>query len=195
MLSDILSYDTLNSIKSFLYAFINLIILLIIFYIIGYVFKKVLEFLLEKADDTFDFASEIVATSLKWISEVIFVLGVLFLTFVIVIYAFWLFIPNSLYIDLNANNHNAEIDLSNIAIEGTYVETNTGYLVKPNLPFPLPVVPRLPITKIDSTHVSLLRLKFIMKSPKEIKGHPVEINERLLVLNPNGVYSFVPDRG
>jgi hypothetical protein len=58
-------------------------------------------------------------------------------------------------LDLHTNNHEFEIDLSNITIiQGTYVETGTVYLMKPNLPFKLPVTPQLSIPKTDDTHIN-----------------------------------------
>jgi hypothetical protein len=88
------------------------------------------------------------------------------------------FVPNSLYLDLNTNNHDFEFGMPAVAFSGTYEDTSSGYLMLPNLPFSLLVIPKLPITKTDKTHLNIIGLKFKESGP-----------------NQPGVTTFVPDRG
>jgi len=92
-------------------------------------------------------------------------------------------------LDLHTNNHEFEIDLSNITIiQGTYVETGTVYLMKPNLPFPVAL--QLSIPKTDDTHISLIGLKFV--NPQFDKKIMQNITHRP---TQKRVITFVPDRG
>lgn len=156
------------------------------------VFIVILKIVFRVSSKTVDIGYKIFRTSITWIGEVVFILSVLLLTFIIVVHVFWTFNLNGLYLDLDANNHKSEIDMSfnfsTVTIEGTYVETNTGYLMIPNSPFSLPVVPKLTITKKDDKHISIIGLNFVKKQPMSVKGH-------LNISNPNGIDCFVPDHG
>lgn len=92
---------------------------------------------------------EILSASKEWLIGIAFTLVVLFCSFHIVIGASWFLFPSSLDINLYPTEHNAEIDLPISAIEGTYIETGTGYVIKPTMPVPLPVVPKIYIKKTD----------------------------------------------
>jgi len=184
--------DILNSIINLIFFLIKVVIFAGLLIIVLKSLFWVIDILFGVIGKTVDTTEDVLATSIKWIFEIAFAVALFMVIFVLILNIFWFINPSGLSIDLDTNNHNSEIDLSfdffTVSIEGSYVETNTGYLLEPNLPFSLPVIPKLPITETDSTHISLLGLKFMKKQPEEIIGRPN-------VSDPNGVYCFVPNRG
>ena len=139
---------------------------------------------------------EILSTSKKWIIGIAITLGVLFCSFHGVIGVSWFLFPSSLDINLYPTEHNAEIDLPISAIEGTYTETGTGYVMKPTLPVPLPVVPKIYIKKTDENHVSISGLNFI--KTQDIQKIPVEdpsIKGPVFRSQVIKVSKYVPDKG
>lgn len=166
--------DILNIIISSL----SIIISIIFFITIVFVAVEILKIYFNLFNRITSEISGILSTSIKLIGVVIeFVLTVMG-AFIIITAAFWIFVPNSLYLDLNTNNHDFEFGMPAVAFSGTYEDTSSGYLMLPNLPFSLLVIPKLPITKTDKTHLNIIGLKFKESGP-----------------NQPGVTTFVPDRG
>ncbi len=118
------------------------------------------------------------------------VLTVIF-TFIILIGVLWFIAPSSFYLKLNTNNHDFEVGMPVIAVPGTYVDTDNGYIIRPTFGLPVPVIPGFQIQKRDKSHINLTLIPFVntqfvnTQFDKNIK-HPH---------NQNGVIIFVPDRG
>jgi hypothetical protein len=173
----------LNSIESII------ILLIIILGVVGLLIIA-LKILFWVLDQVLTIGSQVLSTSLKWLFAIAFVLGVLMCSFNIILYPAWYLFPNSLNIDINSQTHNSEIDLSTLSVEGTFVDTGTSYLMKPNLPFTLPVIPKLSIIKTDDKHIIVSGLKF--KKIQMVQQRPVETSERLNISTM--IDRFVPDR-
>jgi hypothetical protein len=137
--------------------------------------------------------------SKNWIILIAFVLLVYFFTFHLVIGAAWLFCPSSLDIALYPDTHDSQIDLSTVSIEGTYVETSDSYVMKPNLPFSLPVVPKIDIERTDPNNpnnVSISCFSFKKIGDKIYVPKPHSPGEGSNVIYETiNVFKFVPDKG
>ena len=175
---------------------LDLIISIIIIAVVAVLLYIVFKFLMVLINESINALFEILSASKNWIIGIAFFLSVLFLSFHIVIGASWFLFPGSLDINLYPSDHNAEIDLPISAIEGTYVETDAGYVMKPILPAPLPVVPKIYIKKTDENHVSISGLNFEMTQDTQEIHMPDRSNRDDITIIPvPKVFTFVPDKG
>ena len=87
--------------------------------------------------------------------------------FCIVIGAIWYCFPRSFYFDIHTDNHNFDLGIPLVAFSGIYENTNTGYLIKPNL-FQLPISSTFAVQQMDQKHLRLFA-KFVQDKNQNIK--------------------------
>lgn len=128
----------------------------------------------------------ILSVSLNLLGIVIKFVLTIMCSCIIVTGASWLLFPNNLYLELNTSNHEFEMGAPSVEFSGIYEDTHNGYILKPNLPSSLAL--GFPITKKDNAHINIIGLNFVEKQYDGTKNPHI-------ISNPNGVYTFVPDKG
>ena len=107
-----------------------------------------LDWLFEKVVRVYKYSIKMI----KFLMHAALTVGVVFIVFTGILS--FLF-PSSFYIDLDSNNHNFELGVPLATVSGTYVDTNTGYLIKPSYRGLNPFPSGFPIKKLDKIYMNL----------------------------------------
>ena len=155
---------------------INIIFLIIVGIVALGILIVGLKILFKILEAVFSFASDLVLEALDLIFGTAYFVATIAVAFILIFYFFYLFTPSSLYLDLGTTNHDFEFGVFTLPIKGTYIETSTDYIIRPNFGLPFSFFPGLPVKKTSISHLNLICVDFK-------KSHP----------NQPGVITFVPN--
>ena len=178
----------LNSPENIFFLLIKLLCIIVVLYV-AYLIIRVLVTII------FGWLGKVKKGTIDLLSGLLLFLCILFLNFHLIVGTAYFLCPHSLYIDLIPRTHDSEIDFSFVAIEGTYTDTETGYVMKANPYFPLPVATKIIMKRIDENHISIngmdfLTTEYIRKTPSYDSGKK---KGGLPVYNGTKIIRCVPD--
>lgn len=176
-----------NSLVSIFFLLLILVCIGAVLYVAYFIIRALVKIL-------FGWLDKVKEGTTNFLSVLLLGLCVLFVSFHLSLGIAYFLCPHSLYIDLIPRTHDSEIDFSFVAIEGTYTDTETGYVMKANPYFSLPVATKIIMKRIDENHISIngmdfLTTEYIRKTP----SYDRRKKEGLDVYNSTKIIRCIPD--